>query len=348
MNRIQIFFLLALLGLSACQAVASPVVSTSTPSAVPMPSHTAPAQSSSGSTYSYPSGYANQPAATLAPAAVNSTPLTNQGSFESQFAFADRFVAHLVEVPLLPAGQSYQAWLIGEDGSTFSLGTFAPTAEGILAVEWTSRTGENLLARYARFQITVETAEGSARPTGKVVFAGGFDADRLALARRLWVVNSGDPATPLNTALMTGLLMQYQVAVQHIQNAENAAAIGALPEVALHMEHVINILEGSAGKRFKDYTGDGAAQNPGDGFGVKEYARQAAAQISGADVEQFEAAVSDLQDQCEQILALKDAKEAKTQLTNLLADAENLQAGALAEFYAQALATARFEIAPAS
>jgi len=32
-----------------------------------------------------------------------------------------------------------------------------------------------------------------------------------------------------------------------LQYAENAAAIGALAEMRTHMEHVINILEGTAG-----------------------------------------------------------------------------------------------------
>ena len=39
----------------------------------------------------------------------------------------------------------------------------------------------------------------------------------------------------------------------------------------------MNVVAGTDGPRFGDYTGDGRAENPGDGFGARAYARQIAA-----------------------------------------------------------------------
>jgi len=113
------------------------------------------------------------------------------------------------------------------------------------------------------------------------------------------------------------------------------------------MEHVIKILEGAAGQRFLDYTGDGLAQNPGDGFGVKGYARQVAT-LLGAEgstaAAELDVQVNALQDQCTRIIALTELADAKTQIAALVESAHLTEIGALAQLYSLALDAARFEL----
>ena len=80
-------------------------------------------------------------------------------------------------------------------------------------------------------------------------------------------------AAPNKTGLATGTLTQAQLASQHANFALDAAKAGNLLLARTHAEHVVNIIEGSKGPNFGDSAGLGAVQNPGDGFGVLEYAK---------------------------------------------------------------------------
>jgi hypothetical protein len=284
----------------------------------------------------------SQPTPTLAP--------VSRAGFQNQFSVADQFVARLIGIPAAPEGQAYQGWLVADgDGSRLDLGVAIPDVAGSLTLEFTSRTGENLLARYARFELTLEPAAGSPAPTGDILYTGVLDADALSLARQLFVKNDGAPATPLNTSFASGLLNQYDLAVQHIVNAQNAAAIGALDEMHTHLEHVINILEGASGARFKDYTGDGAAQNPGDGFGVRSYAAAIAALLGEAAQTPnttLQTGITALQDECVAIAGLGDATQIKDRLAALKTTADDLAVASLQQLYALTLQRAWFDVAP--
>jgi hypothetical protein len=222
-------------------------------------------------------------------------------------------------------------------------------ADGSVALEWNSPGSENLLGRHARFEITLEVAEGSDSPTGQAVLAGGLEGETLASARRLFVKNEGEPSTPLDTALALGLGAQTDVAVQHVQNAVNAAAIGALPEMRIHLEHVVNIIEGAAGPRFGDHDGNGVAENPGDGFGVIGYSSQIAqalgdqSSVAAAAVE-VETQSAAIQDKALEILPMEDLAAATAQLAELSAMADQLRAGPVANLYAAAQDAIQFEV----
>lgn len=222
-----------------------------------------------------------------------------RGSFEDNFATADRFVLALTGLEMPPTGEMLVGWLTADDGSFANIGVVKMEADGSAAIAWNSPGSENLISRYSGFQMTLETDGSGVAPAGPVVMAGGFDDGAAAL--RLFVRNDGQPATPLNTALAIGMRSQGDIALQHIQNASNASAIGAQAEMRAHLEHVINILEGSAGSRFGDHDGNGAAENPGDGFGTAGYIRQIAAMFP----EQPEVAQA-AQAALDQIVAVED------------------------------------------
>lgn len=287
--------------------------------------------------------------ATLAPLPV---PLTGGlAGFRDQLAVADQFFVTLTDVPTPPDGQAYQGWLLGDDGTIISVGMLTLSPDGNATLIWNSPNSENLFSRYVRFQVTLEPEAGDASPTGKVVFAGGLDGAALTNARRLLVKNDGEPVTPLNTAYALGLLAQTDIAAQHIQNASNAAAIGAQAEMRAHLEHIVNILEGMGGPRYSDHDGNGTAENPGDGFGVIGYSRQIAEILARQEtVVETNAAIKAqsvaIQDKCLEIINLTDLAAATAQLDEAEKLINQLQTVLVARLYQAVQDTVRFEVAP--
>jgi hypothetical protein len=308
---------------------------------------TAPAYSAETSESAHPMATAPTADATLAPLPV---PVTGGlGGFRDQLVVADQFFVTLTDVPTPLDGQAYQGWLLGDDGTIISVGMLALAPDGNAALIWNSPNSENLLSRYARFQITVEPTAGSASPTGKVVFAGGLEGAALTNARRLLVKNDGEPATPLNTAYALGLLAQTDIAAQHIQNASNAAAIGAQAEMRAHLEHIVNILEGMGGPRYSDHDGNGTAENPGDGFGLIGYSVQIAGMLTGQEtVVETNAAIQAqsiaIQEKCLEIINLTDLADATVQLAEAERLINKLQTDLIARLYQVVQDSVRFEV----
>jgi len=247
----------------------------------------------------------------------------NQAGFASKYATGDMFTISMVDVPRPPAGQLYQGWLLSDRGAYLSVGMLEVSPDGRIQHEWVSPNGENLLINYRSVQITLESELLVEAPKGKSFFYGGLDPATWQTAQNLFVKNDREPATPLNKALVPGLKAQLDVAIQHIHNAENAAKIGALAEMRNHMEHTINIIEGASGPRFKDYNGDGAAQNPGDGFGVKGYAREIASLVDRDAARSAAQGLMDnlnsIQDICEQVIAQPNLQSAVKTLEEISA-----------------------------
>jgi hypothetical protein len=279
-------------------------------------------------------------------------PVTQVGGtagFRNNLATADQFVLNLTGVPAPPEGQTYQGWLVAADGSTISVGVPAVNADGTVALQWNSPATENLLSRYGRFQATLEPAAGSDSPTGPIVFAGDLAVGALDNAQRLFVKNQGEPATPLNTAFVPGMIAQTDVGIQHVQNAVNAAAIGALPETRVHLEHVVNIFEGAAGPRFGDHDGNGNAENPGDGFGVVGYVGQITALLGsrpavGEAAAAVQTQVAAIQDKSLAILPLDDMAAVNAQLAELKSMADQLKTGPVANLNQAAQNGFTFEV----
>jgi hypothetical protein len=116
----------------------------------------------------------------------------------------------------------------------------------------------------------------------------------------------------------------------------------------LHCEHLINIVEGTTGPRFADYTGDGRAENPGDGFGALVYARQIAALLPGTGdkLGAVEGALIAIQDQAQKVLEAPDIATAQPLVGELKTMAEQLLNEAAPAFYAAAQAAVSFPVAP--
>jgi hypothetical protein len=276
------------------------------------------------------------------------TEASGRAGFQDNLAVADRFVLELSGISAPPDGQVFQGWLIGDDGTVISIGQLSVSAAGEVELAWNSPDSENLISRVSQFQVTLEPVAGSENPTGQLLLAGELAGDALDSARRLFVNNEEEPATPRDIAFAVGLIAQTGVALQHVQNAINAAAIGALPEMRSHLEHVVNILEGATGPRFGDHNGNGNAENPGDGFGVLGYTEQIASLlghqpsvVDAAASVQVQGAV--IQDMCLEILGLQDAAAANEQLGDLKELADQFLADSISGLYQATQSAVSFE-----
>lgn len=177
------------------------------------------------------------------------------------------FRLQMAGIPAAPAGSHYQLWLISNDGQTMlDLGDFNVNGD---AVDYSDSTDQNLLAGYNRMLISLEP-NGDSDPaiSEQIVFDGGVALESLLFIR--FVVDQFE-TTPNQVGLLVGAQEQMDVAIYHSGLALEALAAGNLAEAKLHSEHVVNVLEGENGPNYGDWDGDGLAQNPGDGFGVRAY-----------------------------------------------------------------------------
>jgi len=164
-------------------------------------------------------------------------------------------------------GSHYELWI--SDGLTpISLGAIEPGG----GINFEGESDENLLAEYNSAFITIEPDGQSDGPTGEPVFLGIVPLASLEQIRLL-VVSA--PESPDEKGYLVGADEQALLAIDHGGFLSDSLAANDLATAKQHAEHVINILAGEENSAFGDYTGDGVAQNPGDGFGVTAYLEKA-------------------------------------------------------------------------
>jgi hypothetical protein len=182
----------------------------------------------------------------------------------------------LNHLPLPPAGSQYVVWLGNDEGEEHALGALPLSASVVL----TGATNENLLLDYNRVVITSEPIGDLPASRGEQIrFSGEHTAAFMTPFRTALFVSE-----PYQTGLLSGARRQMTIAIAHSGFLEDALDDN-LDEARRHAEHIINVIEGETGKHFGDLDGDGMAQDPGDGFGVRPYlaaAREAMAQATAA------------------------------------------------------------------
>ena len=140
-------------------------------------------------------------------------------------------------------------------------------------------TGENLFADFDKFVVTIEPVpDPDPGPSSDVAFVHQIPAGGMVHIRHLLFSWQGNPPYTsgfhlgVPKGIVVGLREQTGVALLHAGLAVDSTM---LAEVHQHAEHVVNIIEGSGGPNYGDLDGNGAAENPGDGFGVLSYAEDA-------------------------------------------------------------------------
>lgn len=203
---------------------------------------------------------------------------------DSEGARAGNFQLLLEGISPAAAGTHYELWLEDDSGNTFNLGEFA--VEG--NVNFSEDTAEDLLGSYSSAFISIEPDGAADGEIGPVAFEGVIPSESLLHIRH---VVTSFPSNPDGKAFLLGTEEQLLLGIEHAGLLLDALASDDLGEAQQHAEHVINILDGEAGSDFGDLDGDGTAQNPGDGFGVRGYLEgakehaQLAADAAGATEE---------------------------------------------------------------
>ncbi len=174
------------------------------------------------------------------------------------------FLLEMTRVPTPPDGSHYDAWLISDErDATLFLGPLDLVAGSALLA---GTHDEHLLNNYNRLVISVEIdGDANLRPTDAIVFTSDLAAFASPDGTQLLASESETKGA------FFGAEEQLGVAMQHKDFARESLASGNLAEAKMHIEHVVNILDGAGGVHFGDLNLDGQAQNPGDGVGVRGY-----------------------------------------------------------------------------
>ena len=104
-------------------------------------------------------------------------------------------------------GSHLVAWLISDDESVkTNVGALTVALDGSVSHTYVSSTGDNLLASYGGFAITVESAPDVADPSADVPYIGYLAGEgNLALARMLVVEAEGGSVAKLRAQVMAAL-----------------------------------------------------------------------------------------------------------------------------------------------
>ncbi len=226
---------------------------------------------------------------------------------DSSPGLSDQISVTLADVPPLGDAEAYEGWLVSDDGSEkLSVGILAVDANGVIDTSgdpYVNADGVNLTSIYDKFVITIEPVpDTDPGPSDRAAFSDQIPAAGMAHIRHLLYSWSGNPAYSSGAhegtakGIVPGLWEQTNTALTHANLSASSATLAA---VHLHAAHVINIVEGSDGANFVADAG-----NPGDGFGVLNYAADArkhagfivAALPSDATFVQFEPQVSESSD----------------------------------------------------
>ncbi|MBX2997160.1 MAG: fibronectin type III domain-containing protein [Caldilineaceae bacterium] len=180
---------------------------------------------------------------------------------------SDRLEINLSGVQSPPAGFDLQAYLLDGNNGAFC-GTLTVNNGNVNAVkEFDDR---NLVQSYNSFRLMWERS----------LFETTTPDAALTYLRQVLTTVAG---TPQQVGYGVGMVREARTLLEH---ASLAAGSPNLAGARLHTEHVLNILYGKADPRHQDYDGNGAAENPGDGFGLLPY-------VAGVDLAMTYAAESE-------------------------------------------------------
>ena len=178
-----------------------------------------------------------------------------------------------------PAEGSYLvAWLISDDESIkTNVGALTVALGGSVSHTYVSSTGDNLLASYGGFAITVESAPDVADPSAEVPYIGYLAGDgNLALARMLVVEAEGGSVAKIRAQVMAA-----------IEAAEKARAAGSADDLNSYTQMAIDIIDdgvlaeaSAASAILADYEGASAVATAVSN--VSEWAAEAKASAEAA------------------------------------------------------------------
>jgi serine/threonine protein kinase len=187
--------------------------------------------------------------------------------FQNGTALADQVTISTSSMEAPPQGSRYEAWLIQDDGEQrISIGLIAFDGQNQGSLGFVANDGQNLLGKYRTLEITRETdPDASPNSSNDVAYTVSLPSDGLTHVRHLLVAFG---ATPGQIGLVHGLDADTRLLNDSAQ--QMLAAFEARDEAALdlHAERMLNLILGSQSEEYQDWNGDGATDDPSDGFGL--------------------------------------------------------------------------------
>jgi serine/threonine protein kinase len=187
--------------------------------------------------------------------------------FQDGTAHVDQATISTSSLEVPPQGSQYEAWLIQDDGEQrFSIGVIAFDGQNQGSLAYVDNEGQNLIGKYKTLEITREPdPDPSPNSSNDVAFSVSLPADGLTHVRHL-LFSFG--ATPGQIGFVHGLnadtLLLNESAQQLLTSFEARDEAG----LDLHAERMLNMILGSQSEEHKDWNGDGAVDDPSDGYGL--------------------------------------------------------------------------------
>ena len=175
----------------------------------------------------------------------------------------DQAVLEALALPAPPAGSDYEVWLSNAE-ERLSLGILLLDNTGKGTRTYNASTGENLLSKYDRVEITIKPNGTNSNETERVAYSYTLPSDELIYIRQLLVT---DPEIPNQTALVQALAADTLVIERSVSEMQKAYANSDQPNVRKNAESIINLVTGNQSPEHKDWNGDGQISDPGTGFG---------------------------------------------------------------------------------
>ncbi|HLF75141.1 MAG TPA: protein kinase [Anaerolineales bacterium] len=187
--------------------------------------------------------------------------------FQDGTAPSDQVTISTSRLEAPPQGSQYEAWLIQDDGEQrISIGVIAFDQQNQGSLAFVAGEGQNLLGRYRALEITREPdPDPSPNSSNDVAFSVSLPPDGLAHIRHLL---SSFNATPEKVGFIRGLDADTLLLNESAQ--QMLASFEARDEAGLdrHAEGMLNVILGSQSEEYKDWNGDGAVDDPSDGYGL--------------------------------------------------------------------------------
>ena len=184
--------------------------------------------------------------------------------FQDVAASLDGVTVKVSGMPVPESGSHYEVWLTQGENRR-SLGVLEVDANGEGALSFVDGQSRNLFGRFDRMEITAEPSpDPSPNSSGEILFSSGISADSLAHVRHLLV---SIPNTPGQVGLIHGLMTDAQLVDEYANAMLAAFDAGDEAATRANAEAVVNLIVGSQSEKYGDLDGDGAVNDPGDGYG---------------------------------------------------------------------------------
>ncbi len=247
---VMLALLAVVIGLLVISLNRGPVVVVANPTAA------TPGQASPDTTIA-----ASAPTAVASPTrrpTVTTVPTFGSASFGTTHALGDTVNLRLENLPSVAEGSFYVAWLSAlASGQTMRLGRLSVDAFGNGVLSFTDPEERVLPSAFNAVLITREDRLGDS-PTGDVVYSGYVPPELSDGLSEILVSSSvGRPGE----SLLADALAEADIATNHAGMAAGSDTLGGMQA---HIEHVLNILQGTT----DDLNGDGRPENPGLGLGL--------------------------------------------------------------------------------